>query len=111
MFAIAPWESIGVGSRRLPRATAVALGMTVPKSPHVPHYVIARRDDFCPDVAISGTQGVLGTEKERLLRPLVGPRNDRTVGRRKSEIATHPSGARNDEDGKDRVVMTGKRGN
>ncbi len=65
----------------------------------------------------------LGNPKERLLRPLAWPRNDdsqkdsppyviarspyfgrrgnlwypRGIGERKSEIATHPTGARNDE--------------
>ena len=32
------------------------------------------------DEAISGAQGVLGPTKERLLRPLAGPRNDKTWG-------------------------------
>ncbi len=52
--------------------------------------VIARRDVFCPDVAISGIQVEWGTQKPRLLRPLAGPRNDE-----KRERVS----ARNDEKG------------
>ncbi len=40
-----------------------------------PH-VIARRDGFCPDVAISDTPWVSGTAKERLPRLLPQARND-----------------------------------
>ncbi len=50
---------IATGHHRGPRNDEGEKGrvfaMTVPGSPHIPYYVIARRDGFCPDAAISGT--------------------------------------------------------
>ncbi len=90
------------------------------EEPTPPHYVIARRDGFCPDVAISDNWGPKrgiatghlrgprngedGRVRESALGDCFGsqnePRNDSAVANHKSEIATHPSDARNDEDGR-----------